>query len=348
MTTEPALPTYADVEDATRHIDGIVHHTPVLTSRIANETFGSELFFKAEHLQRMGAFKFRGAVNALSRFTPEQRRAGVVAFSSGNHAQAIALAARELDIPAVIVMPTDAPEMKIAATRGYGGEVVLYDRYTEDREAIGREIAQSRGMTLIPPYDHWDIIAGQGTAAKELIEDAGELDAMLIPLGGGGLLSGSALAAKALRPGIEVYGVEPEAGNDGQRSFRSGRIVHIETPKTIADGAQTLHLGQLTFPIIRRDVTDILTASDDQMVEAMRFFATRMKQIVEPTGCLGLAGFEAVREHLAGKRVGIIISGGNIDLTRFCELTMRTYAEGLAAQGWLGRSTSDGSDPLLR
>jgi threonine dehydratase len=321
MTATPALPTYADVEDAARRIEGIAHRTPVLTSRYVNGLVGAELFFKAEHLQRMGAFKFRGALNALSRFTPEQRRTGVVAFSSGNHAQAIALAASELGIPAVIVMPTDAPAMKVAATRGYGGEVVLYDRYTEDREAIGREIAESRGMTLIPPYDHVDIIAGQGTAAKELIEEVGPLDALLTPLGGGGLLAGSALAAKALSPGIEVYGVEPEAGNDGQRAFRSGEIVHIETPQTIADGAQTLHLGELTFPIIRRDVTDILTASDDQLVEAMRLFASRMKQMVEPTGCLGLAGIDSVRERLAGKRVGVILSGGNVDLTRFCELT---------------------------
>jgi threonine dehydratase len=321
MTTETALPTYADVEDAAERIDGIAHRTPVLTSRYVNDRYGADLFFKAEHLQRMGAFKFRGALNALSRFSPAQRTGGVVAFSSGNHAQAIALAAGELGIPAVIVMPKDAPAMKIAATRGYGGEVVLYDRYTEDREAIGREIAEKRGMTLIPPYDHPDIIAGQGTAAKELIEEVGSLDALLTPLGGGGLLSGSALAARALNPGVEVYGVEPAAGDDGQRSFRSGEIVTIETPKTIADGAQTLHLGELTFPIIRRDVTDVLTATDAQLVDAMRLFASRMKQVVEPTGCLGLAGFDAVRERLAGKRVGIIISGGNVDLARFCELT---------------------------
>jgi threonine dehydratase len=321
MTTETALPIYADVEDAAKRIDGIAHRTPVLTSRYVNELYGAELFFKAEHLQRMGAFKFRGALNALSRFTPEQRNGGVVAFSSGNHAQAIALAAGELGIPAVIVMPKDAPEMKLAATRGYGGEVVLYDRYSEDRLEIGREIADSRGMTLIPPYDHPDIIAGQGTAAKELIEEVGQLDALLAPLGGGGLLSGSALAAKALSPGIEVYGVEPAAGDDGQRSFRSGEIVTIETPRTIADGAQTLSLGQLTFPIIKHDVTDVLTATDDQLVEAMRLFASRMKQMVEPTGCLGLAGFDAVRDRLAGRRVGIILSGGNIDLSRFCELT---------------------------
>ncbi len=321
MTTETALPTYADVEDAAERIAGIAHRTPVLTSRYMNDLYGAELFFKAEHLQRMGAFKFRGALNALSRFSPEQRKGGVVAFSSGNHAQAIALAAGELGIPAVIVMPKDAPEMKLAATRGYGGEVVLYDRYTEDRLAIGREIAESRGMTLIPPYDHADIIAGQGTAAKELIEEVGQLDALLTPLGGGGLLSGSALAAKALSPGVAVYGVEPAAGDDGQRSFRSGEIVTIETPRTIADGAQTLSLGKLTFGIITRDVTDILTATDEQLVEAMRLFASRMKQVVEPTGCLGLAGFDAIRERFAGKRVGIILSGGNVDLARFCELT---------------------------
>ena len=320
MTAENALPAYTDVEAAARRIAGIAHRTPVLTSRFANETYGAQLFFKAEHLQRMGAFKFRGAVNALSQFSPEQRKAGVVAFSSGNHAQAIALAAQELDIPATIVMPKDAPQMKVDATRGYGGEVVLYDRYTEDREAIGRDIAESRGMTLIPPYDHPDIIAGQGTAAMELIEQVGELDALVTPLGGGGLLSGSALAAHARNPKIEIYGVEPEAGNDGQQSFRSGKIVHIETPKTIADGAQTLHLGELTFPIIQRDVTDILTVSDDHLVDTMRFFASRMKQIVEPTGTLGLAGLGSIRDRLHGKRIGIIISGGNIDLIRFCAL----------------------------
>jgi threo-3-hydroxy-L-aspartate ammonia-lyase len=320
LTTEPTLPTYADIEDAARRIDGVAHRTPVLTSRVANETFGARLIFKAEHLQRMGAFKFRGALNAISRFTPEQRQAGVVAFSSGNHAQAIALAARELGVPATIVMPKDAPESKIAATRGYGGEIVLYDRYSEDREAIGRDIAESTGMTLIPPYDHPDIIAGQGTATKELLEEAGRLDALLVPLGGGGLLAGSALAAKALCPGIRIYGVEPDAGDDGQRSFRSGEIVHIDPPRTIADGAQTQHLGQLTFPIIRRDVTDILTASDDRLVDAMRFLASHMKQLVEPTGCLGLGGFAAVAEPLAGMRVGVILSGGNIDLSRFASL----------------------------
>ncbi len=320
MTEVSTLPTYADVEDAARRIAGVAHRTPVLTSKTADDTFGAQFFFKAEHLQRMGAFKFRGAYNALSRFSPEQARGGVVAFSSGNHAQAIALAASELGIPATIVMPADAPAMKIEATQGYGGEVVLYDRYTEDREAIGREIAEARGMTLIPPFNHPDIIAGQGTAARELIEEVDDLDALLIPTGGGGLLAGSALAARALIPNARIYGVEPAAGDDVQQSFRSGQIVHIDPPRTIADGAQTQQVGAITFAIIQRDVTDILTATDEQLVAAMRFFATRMKQLVEPTGCLGFAGYAAVADILAGKRVGVIISGGNIDLARFASL----------------------------
>lgn len=313
MTTT-ALPTYDDVVQAAARIAGIANRTPVLTSRTVNAAFGAELFFKAENLQRMGAFKFRGACNALSKFTQEQRRAGVVAFSSGNHAQAIALAARLLDIPATIVMPHDAPAAKVAATKGYGATVVGYDRYTEDREQIGRDLAARHGLTLIPPYDHPDVIAGQGTAAKELFEETGPLDAFFVCLGGGGLLSGSALATRALAPACKLYGVEPAAGNDGQQSFRSGAIVHIDTPVTIADGAQTQHLGQLTFPIIRRDVDDILTVTDDDLVQCMRFFAERMKIVVEPTGCLGFAAARNMQEQLRGKRVGILISGGNIDL----------------------------------
>jgi threonine dehydratase len=314
------LPTYADVEAAAARIEGAAHRTPVLTSRTANEDSGAELFFKCENFQRMGAFKFRGAFNALARFDAAQRKAGVVAFSSGNHAQAIALAARLLGMPATIVMPHDAPAAKVAATQGYGGEVVVYDRYQEDREAIGRRLAAERGLTLIPPFDHPDVIAGQGTAAKELIEETGPLDALLVCLGGGGLLSGSALAARALAPRCKVYGVEPEAGNDGQQSFRAGRIVHIETPKTIADGAQTQALGKITFEIIRSGVDDVLTASDAELVEAMRFFATRMKMIVEPTGCLGFAAARRMKAELKGQRVGVILSGGNVDLARFGEL----------------------------
>jgi threonine dehydratase len=315
MTTA-TLPTYDDVVQAAARIAGVANRTPVLTSRTINAAFGAELFFKCENMQRMGAFKFRGAYNALSRFTPEQRRAGVVAFSSGNHAQAVALAARLLEMPATIIMPHDAPAAKVAATRGYGGNVVSYDRYTEDREQIGRDLAARHGLTLIPPYDHPDVIAGQGTAAKELFDETGPLDAFFVCLGGGGLLAGSALSTRALAPDCKLYGVEPEAGNDGQQSFRSGAIVHIDTPVTIADGAQTQHLGNLTFPIIRRDVDDILTATDDELVQCMRFFAERMKLVVEPTGCLGFAAARGMQEQLRGKRIGILVSGGNIDLAR--------------------------------
>ncbi len=314
------LPTYDDVRAAADRLRGHAHKTPVMTSRTINRETGAELFFKCENLQRMGAFKFRGAFNALSKFDERQRRAGVVTYSSGNHAQAIALSASLLGIPATIVMPNDAPAAKMAATRGYGGNVVIYDRYTEDREQIGRTLAEQHGLTLIPPYDHPDVIAGQGTAAKELFEEVGELDALFVSLGGGGLLSGSALSARALSPRCTLYGIEPEAGNDGQRSFRSGSIVHIETPKTIADGAQTQHLGAYTFEIIRREVDDVLTVSDAQLVDGMRFFAERMKLVVEPTGCLGLAAARAMKDALKGKRVGVIISGGNVDIERFCAL----------------------------
>ncbi|WP_175921120.1 threo-3-hydroxy-L-aspartate ammonia-lyase [Burkholderia latens] len=316
----PTLPTYDDVAAAAARLEGHAHRTPVMTSRTIDEALGAQVFFKCENLQRMGAFKFRGAFNALSRFDATQRRHGVVAFSSGNHAQAIALSARILGIPATIVMPHDAPAAKMAATRGYGGNVVTYDRYTEDREQIGRALAEKHGLTLIPPYDHPDVIAGQGTAAKELIDEVGPLDAVFTPLGGGGLLSGTALSTRALSPHAKLYGVEPEAGNDGQQSFRSGSIVHIDTPRTIADGAQTQHLGNLTFPILRRDVDDILTATDAELVDCMRFFATRMKIVVEPTGCLSFAAARRMKDELKGKRVGIVISGGNVDLENFCTL----------------------------
>lgn len=310
------LPTYDDVVAAAGRIAGHAHRTPVLTSRSLDADWGAQVFFKCENFQRMGAFKFRGAFNALARFDAAQRRAGVVAFSSGNHAQGIALAARELGIPATIVMPQDAPAAKVAATRGYGATVVTYDRYTQDREQITRDLAQQHGLTLIPPFDHADVLAGQGTAAKELFEEVGELDALFVCLGGGGLLSGTALATRALSPRCKLYGVEPAAGNDGQQSFRAGSIVHIETPKTIADGAQTQHLGQITFAIIRRDVDDILTVTDEELVQGMRFFAERMKMVVEPTGCLGFAAARAMRDQLRGQRVGVIISGGNVDLAR--------------------------------
>ncbi len=318
MTTLPI--TYDDVVAAHARLQGQAHRTPVLTSTTANALTGAELFFKCENFQRMGAFKFRGAYNALSQFTPEQRKAGVITFSSGNHAQAIALSARLLGMRAVIVMPKDAPVIKVEATRGYGGEVVFYDRYAEDREAIGRRLAEQHGLTLIPPYDHPHVMAGQGTAAKELIEETGPLDLLLVCLGGGGLLSGCATAARALSPACRIIGVEPEAGNDGQQSLRKGEIVHIDTPATIADGAQTQHLGNYTFAVIRELVDDIATVSDADLVDTMRFFAGRMKIVVEPTGCLAAAAALQQRVDVRGKRVGVIVSGGNVDLQHFARL----------------------------
>lgn len=312
----PLVISYEDIIQAHQRIAGFALKTPVLTSSTANEQTGAQLFFKCENFQHMGAFKFRGAYNALVKLAPEQQAKGVIAFSSGNHAQAIALSARKLGIRAVIVMPKDAPAAKIAATRGYGGEVVLYDRYLEDREAISRQLAQEQGLTLIPPYDHPDVMAGQGTAAKELFEEVGELDVLLVPLGGGGLLSGCATVAKALYPHCQVIGVEPAAGNDGQQSFRSGKIVKIDTPVTIADGAQTPALGHYTFPVIQERVDNILTATDNQLISAMKFFTSRMKIVVEPTGCLGAAVAFSDELDLRGKRVGVIISGGNVDLAR--------------------------------
>ena len=318
MSTLPI--TFEDVAAAHERLRGVAHRTPVLTSTTANERTGAQIFFKCENFQRMGAFKFRGAYNAIAQFTPEQKAGGVITFSSGNHAQAIALSARLLGVKAVIVMPYDAPAVKVEATRGYGGEVVIYDRYTEDREALGARLAAERGLTLIPPYDHAHVMAGQGTAAKELFEEAGELDLLLTPLGGGGLLSGCATAAHALAPACTVVGVEPEAGNDGQRSLQSGQIVHIDTPKTLADGAQTQHLGNLTFEVIRERVSQIVTVSDAELVETMKFFASRMKLVVEPTGCLAAAAVLHGKVDVRGKRVGVLISGGNVDLLRFAEL----------------------------
>lgn len=311
------LPTYADVEIAAGRLKGVAHHTPALTSRTANERTGASLVFKPENLQRIGAFKFRGGYNAIAALSPEQKRAGVLTFSSGNHAQAIAYAGKLLGVPTTIIMPEDAPQAKTAATKAYGGEVVLYDRYTQDRLEIGNRLASERGLTLIPPYDHPHVIAGQGTATKELIEDAGPLDMLLVCLGGGGLLAGAALAAKALNPACRVFGVEPEAGNDGQQSLRSGAIVKIPVPKTIADGAQTLFLGDYTFPIIQDLVEDIVTVSDAALIETMRFFAERMKLVVEPTGCLAAAAAFTGAVPVKGHRVGVIISGGNVDLASF-------------------------------
>jgi threonine dehydratase len=313
---------FDDVAAAAGRLRGVAHRTRARRSRTADQRTGATVFFKCENEQRMGAFKFRGAYNALSRFSAEQRHAGVIAFSSGNHAQAIALAARLLQMPSVIVMPQDAPAAKLAATRGYqegqgGSEVVLYDRYTEDREAIGRRLAKERGMTLIPPFDHPDVMAGQGTAALELIEDVGPLDALLVCVGGGGLISGCAVAAHARSPGVKVYGVEPEAGNDVQQSLARGEIVGIATPRTIADGAQTQRCGNLTFPVMRVLLAAVLTVSDAQLVRTMRFFAERMKMVVEPTGCLAAAALLEGVIDLRGQRVGVIVSGGNVDAAAY-------------------------------
>jgi threonine dehydratase len=318
----PAI-SFDDIAHAATRIHGVAHRTPVCTSRTANAMTGAEIFFKCENCQRMGAFKFRGGYNALAQFSPDQKKRGAIAFSSGNHAQAVALAAKLLGMPAVIVMPTDAPAAKMAATKGYGAEIVLYDRYTGDRDAIAKQLAAEKGLTLIPPYDHAHVMAGQGTAAKELVEEAGPLDALVTPLGGGGLLSGCAVAAKALCPDISMYGVEPEAGDDGCQSLRAGKIIRIQTPNTIADGAQTQFLGTLTFPILRSLVEDIFTVTDTELVETMRFFAERMKMVVEPTGCLAAAAVFAKKFDIAGKRIGVVLSGGNVDIAHYAALLSR-------------------------
>jgi len=315
MTTTTSLPTYADVEDAAKQISGVAHVTPVATSRSVDARTGANVFFKCENLQRAGAFKFRGAYNALSRLSADERRRGVVTFSSGNHAQAIALAGQLLDIPRVIVMPSDAPPVKRAATEGYGGSVVLYDRDVEDREAIGRALARDRGLTLIPPYDHPHIIAGQGTAARELITEVGDLDVLFVPCGGGGLLSGSALAAHGASRACRVIGVEPAAGDDATRSFRTGTLQTVHNPKTVADGARTPSLGTLTLPLVLQNVSDMATVDDATLLETMFYLWERLKLVVEPTGALGAAAAMQAADLIRGKRVGVILSGGNIDLT---------------------------------
>jgi threonine dehydratase len=312
--------SFDDVAAAHRRLAGVAQRTPVFTSRTADERCGAQLFFKCENLQRIGAFKIRGAYNAIAQFTPAQRSGGVITFSSGNHAQAIALAARLLGVKAVIVMPKDAPEIKLAATRGYGGEIVPYDRYREDPDAIVGAIARERGMTVVPPFDHPQVMAGQGTVAKELIEEVGELDVLVTPVGGGGLLSGCATAARAMSPGCRIVGVEPEAGNDAQRSLAQGQIVRIATPQTIADAAQSRSLGRYTFPVLQRLGAEIVTVSDAQLIETMRFFAGRMKMVAEPTGCLGAAALLGSALEVRGLRVGVVVSGGNVDLARFASL----------------------------
>jgi threonine dehydratase len=314
------LMTFTDIERAAGRLEGIAHRTPVLTSRTADAMADCKLFFKCENLQRGGAFKFRGAYNAIATLSQGQRRQGVIAYSSGNHAQAVAYAGRLQGVATTIVMPKDAPAAKVSATREYGGEVVFYDRYTESREEICAALAADRGLTVIPPYDHPQVIAGAGTAARELFKSVGELDVLFVCLGGGGLLAGSALSAQALSPRCRVIGVEPEAGNDGQQSFRAGHVIRIPVPRSIADGALTTFLGANNFSVIRKLVHDIVTVSDQMLIELMKFFAERMKIVVEPTGCLGAAAAFSKRHHQPGERVGVLISGGNIDLPRFAEL----------------------------
>jgi threo-3-hydroxy-L-aspartate ammonia-lyase len=311
--------SYADVESAAAQIAGVAHKTPVATSHTIDAETGATFFFKCENLQRAGAFKFRGAYNALSRLNGDERTRGVVTFSSGNHAQAIALAGQILSIPRVIVMPSDAPAVKRIATEAYGGEVVLYDRDREDREAIGRRLAAERGLTLIPPYDHPHIIAGQGTAARELMEEVGSLDLLYCPCGGGGLLSGTAVSTKALAPNCKVIGVEPAAGDDGARSFRTKTLQTVSNPKTVADGARTPSLGALTFPLILQHVSDVTTVDDPTLLRAMFHLWERLKVVVEPTGALGAAAAmygTSTAGSVRGKRVGVILSGGNVDLAQ--------------------------------
>jgi threonine dehydratase len=315
----PRRPTFADIERAERQIAGVAHHTPVVTSRTIDARTGATVFLKCENLQRAGAFKFRGAYNAMAQLTESERRRGVLTFSSGNHAQAVALAGQLLGVPRVIVMPSDAPAVKREATEGYGAEVVLYDRAGDDRETIGRRIADERGLVVIPPYDHPDVIAGQGTAALELIKEAGTLDWLFVPCGGGGLLSGSAMTAAALVPTCRVIGVEPAAGDDATRSFRTKTLQTVDNPQTVADGARTPSLGSLTFPLVLDLVSNMMTVDDPVLLKTMFFLWERLKLVVEPTGALGAAAVLHGGLPLTGARVGVILSGGNVDFRHVSE-----------------------------
>ena len=319
--------TYADVRAAAERLRGVAHRTPVATSRTLDERLSGRLFLKCENLQRAGAFKLRGAYNAIAKLTPGERGRGILTYSSGNHAQAIALASRLLGASATVVMPEDAPAAKRRATEGYGARVVSYDPATAKREEIAERLRREGDPVLIPPFDHADVIAGQGTAAQELFEEVGELDVLLVCCGGGGLLSGSALSARALSPRCRVIGVEPELADDATRSFKTGSLHTVSNPPTIADGARTPSLGKLTFPLVRQHVDDMVTVSDDDLVRAMRFVWERMKLVVEPTGVLGLAAALARKEDVARKRVGVILSGGNVDLGYALELFGRLPPE---------------------
>jgi threonine dehydratase len=321
----PSLPvTPGDVRDAARRLDGVAHRTPVARSRTLDDRTRRAVFLKCENFQRVGAFKFRGAYNAASRLSVDELTSGILTYSSGNHGQAVALAARELGTQAVVVMPEDVPQSKAAAVLGYGAEIVTYDRYTGDRLAIGEQLAKERGMAIIPPYDHPHVIAGQGTAALELLEDVGDLDTLVAPVGGGGLVAGCATIATAMRPGIRVVGVEPEAGDDTKRSLDAGERVRIPVPRTIADGQAVEIPGELTFSINRRLLAGVALVSDAEILDAMRFAFDRLKLVVEPSGASGLAAVLTGRVDEVvpdSRRVGVVISGGNVDTRRFTELT---------------------------
>ncbi len=310
----PLLVSYEDVAAAARRIEGKAHRTPVLTSATVDERTGAKAFFKCENFQRMGAFKFRGAYNALSLLAPEEKKRGVLAYSSGNHAQAVALAGRMLGVKPVIVMPMDAPAVKVEATRGYGAEVVLYDKHKDDREAFARDIAAKRGLAVVPPFDHPHVVAGQGTAAKELFEEVGKLEYLLVPCGGGGLLSGCAIAAHALSPDCKSVGVEPELGDDATRSFKTKTLQSCHNPETIADGARTHSMGKVTFPLVMRYVNDMVTVNDTELLRTMFWLWERMKMVVEPTGALAATALLEGKLGAKGARVGVIVSGGNVDL----------------------------------
>ena len=311
--------TYEQILEARERLRGVAHRTPVLTSRQFNEAASGEIFFKAENLQRAGAFKFRGAYNKIAALAPEERQAGVLAYSSGNHAQAVALASRLFGIPAVIVMPHDAPQIKVKATRGYGAEIIFYDRYQGNREETGERICRERGMVLVPPFDDYLVMAGQGTAALELLEEVPDLDQLIVCCSGCGLLAGCAVAAKHLRPQIRIFGVEPEAGNDTYLSFRKGERVEIPVPQTIADGLQVSCPGKLTFPIVRELVEDILLVSDRELIETLSFILERMKVLVEPSGAAAAAAVRHGKLDVRGQKVGVILSGGNVDLIKLAE-----------------------------
>lgn len=315
-----AIPSIADVRAAAATLAGVAHRTPVLTSSTLDEKLGAQVFFKCEQFQRMGAFKFRGAYNAISKLTPAQRKAGVLTYSSGNHAQATALSAKLLGAPALILMPHDSALAKVDATRGYGAEVIFYDRFKVDRDELGKKLCAEHSLTMIPPYDDPAIVAGQGTATLELIEEVPDLDIVVTSLGGGGLLSGTAVAARGLLPDCRVIGVEPTSGDDGLQSLRAGKIVRIAPPRGLPEGALATHVGTLNFEIMQALVSDIVTVDDDQIISALQFFAQRMKLVVEPTGAMPLAALLAGRLPVQGKRVGVVISGGNVDLARLASL----------------------------